>query len=271
MTSWRDLLQPGGARRFFERRPLPAFEADRTTYHPANAWWLAELSRLIYRHDVEEVAAPLQPLRSRFLADAGLRQLAFFQAAETGTQGFLVRSDGPGAFAALVFRGSEGEIQDVAHDLEFRTVPMPNQAALVHAGFTGALDSVWGGVAMELDRLDCPVFFAGHSLGGALATLAAARRTPRALYTFGSPRVGNAAFADSLANVPVFRVVNHTDVVATLPPELFGYRHVGELHRLEGPSVAASHGLLAWLRRLRRPPELLGDHAPINYVERLTT
>jgi len=267
VTTWHDLLQPGAAPCYFERRPLPAFDAAASTYHAANAWWLAELSRVVYRHDVEEDATPLQPPRSRFLADAGLRQVAFFQG-RAGTQGFLVRSEGPGPFAALVFRGTEGKVQDVAHDLEVRTVSLPTQGARVHEGFTRALDAVWNAVSTALDGLDCPVFFAGHSLGAALATLAASRRAPRAVYTFGSPRVGNAAFVSGLANVPVFRIVNHTDMVATLPPESLGYAHVGELHRLAA-GAAEPGGLLGWSRRLRVPPQPLADHAPINYVEKL--
>jgi triacylglycerol lipase len=270
VTTWQELLQPGRASRFFERRPLPTFNPGTPGYDAANAWWLAELSRLVYRHDVEEDATPLLPLRSSFLAEAGLRQVAFFLAPATDTQGYLVRLDGPAPFAALVFRGTEGRMKDIEHDLEIDTVPLPNLAARVHEGFTEALNSVWGNVVAELDRLVCPVFYAGHSLGAALATLAASRRAPRALYTFGSPRVGNAAFAASLAGVPVFRVVNRADVVATLPPERLGYAHVGELHHLAAAAEALStHGLLSRLRRLGKPPEPLGDHAPINYVEHL--
>jgi pimeloyl-ACP methyl ester carboxylesterase len=270
VTTWEDVLQPGFARSYFERRPLPAFDTGATGYHPANAWWLAELSRLVYRHDIEESATPLQPLRSQVLAAAGLRQLAFFQAPNTDTQGILVRSDGLAPFAALVFRGTEGKIRDIAHDLEVRMRPLRNHAARVHEGFSRALDAVWDRVAAELDRLDCPVWYAGHSLGAAVATVAAARRAPRAVYTFGSPRVGNAAFATALADVPVFRVVNGEDMVATVPPESLGYRHVGELHRLAAPPGSTNHaGFAAWLHGLKAPPKPLADHAPASYVERL--
>ena len=57
---------------------------------------------------------------------------------------------------------------------------------------------------------------AGHSLGGALATLAAvdlarARKLPRlAVYTYGAPRTGNHAFArDYEATVPqTWQIIN---------------------------------------------------------------
>eukprot|EP00170_Pyropia_yezoensis_P008149 contig_33917_g8176 len=76
--------------------------------------------------------------------------------------------------------------------------------------------------------------FTGHSLGGALATLAAADVAarhpggrPPVLYSFGQPKVGDAAFGAAVdALLPAaFRVVNDVDVVARAPAG--SYRHVG--------------------------------------------
>lgn len=71
----------------------------------------------------------------------------------------------------------------------------------------------------------------GHSLGGAVATLAAAylRKAgiPMDLYTYGSPRVGDGDFADFVSNQAgsEFRVTHTDDPVPRLPPIIFGYRH----------------------------------------------
>lgn len=261
ITTWSDLLRPGDAPSFFDRSPLPPFDPNANSYSVTNAWWMAELCRLIYRHDVEEDKR-LTPLRSTFLSKAGLRQRIFFNAPETGTQGFLVESVQAPFFAALVFRGSEQEVKDVIADFKAIREPLGNQGASVHEGFEEALESVWAEVAADLDKLKVPIFYTGHSLGAALATLAAARRRPNAAYTFGCPLVGNEAFADSVKNIPIYRVVDGSDVVTTLPPEGLGYRHAGELHRIDGVHKSS---LIPFVR----PPKPLADHAPINYVERI--
>lgn len=274
VTTWKDLLRPGTASDFFARVPLPRFDPDTKGFDRHNAWWLAELCRLVYRHDTEEDDPPPLPRRSEFLAKAGLRQVAFFNGAEidteTDTQAFLVQSDRPPSFAALVFRGTEQNPRDLVSDLVFPPVRLEGGTGAVHKGFLKALDSVWPLITSALGGLGVPVFYTGHSLGAALATLAAARLPPAALYTFGSPLVGDPAFAESLSGVPVFRVVDGSDLVTKVPPGELGFAHVGEEHHLaRPPGPNPFRHPLAWLRSLLGPPPHLADHAPINYVERL--
>ena len=80
----------------------------------------------------------------------------------------------------------------------------------------------------------------GHSLGGALATLAAADLTGlqpfrvQELWTFGSPRVGDARFAEWLmaaerlggAGVQHWRVTHAHDPVVHVPLVRMGFQHV---------------------------------------------
>lgn len=260
-TTWQDLLEPGNASDFFERPP-GSFRPDSAAYDDANAWWLMELSRLVYR--------PTD--RARFLDRANLEELEFSD--DNNTEAYIVRSRDQ-KWAALVFRGSD-DLRAWLTNLQFQHESW--STGEVHAGFKRALvTKVWPDVLHVLDSLDCPLFYAGHSLGGALAVLAASLRAPRATYTFGSPLVGNAPFAATFDGKPLFRVVNHIDVVTSVPPAFFGYHHAGELHRIgQEPSLIFRFDQLTLLKELAElfsvadhPPEPLADHAPINYAKLL--
>jgi predicted lipase len=186
----------------------------------------------------------------------------------------LVISEKP-AFAALVFRGTEQRASDFAADLADLHVRSDAEIVDVHSGFKAQLDAIWDEIEVELAKLTCPVFYTGHSLGAALATLAAARHPPQAVYAFGSPLVGNSAFARMTARLPIHRVVDGSDIVTVVPPKKFGFVHVGTEHRI-GTSAAKPRlttlivGALRSIMSIHKhPPKYLADHAPKNYVERL--
>lgn len=101
--------------------------------------------------------------------------------------------------------------------------------ARFHKGFMAALADVWeplaAAVEAEMQKAERPLWVTGHSLGGALAQLAAWRFNRRFIqvhqvYTFGAPMVGNqaakAAFDKEFAG-RIFRYVNLTDLVPKLP------------------------------------------------------
>jgi len=90
--TWDDLLRPGDAQSFFARDPLPIFDPELRAYSAANAWWLAELSRIVYRLGPTETASPLRPLRSEWLATAGFDEVEFIRSDETGTGALLVQA-----------------------------------------------------------------------------------------------------------------------------------------------------------------------------------
>lgn len=266
--TWQDLLFPGNASAFFSRDPLPIFDAHRVGYSSANAWWLAELSRIVYRLGEFETARALRPLRREHLSRVGFDEIGLFRSDETGAGAVLVKSRGADPFAVLVFRGTEQEIQDLLHDADTWPVAAFNNAALIHRGFKKALNSVWTAIDVALRSIDCPLFYTGHSLGAALATLAAVRRAPSAVYTFGSPRVGDRRLGELLKGVPIYRVVHGSDVVTTVPPEVLGFRHVGEEHHIGASGLndfVFDPRLL--FDQLTTPIAVLADHAPINYVE----
>lgn len=137
----------------------------------------------------------------------------------------------------VAFRGT-ADIRNWLTDVDARMVelwPLGESAPKVHAGFSNALDSVFRQLIaifypLKMRRL----WLTGHSLGGALAMLAAARyfgATLAGVYTFGQPRVGNAAFRDAYnkaLGTRTFRVVHHRDIVPHLPWLCGRYRHAGQ-------------------------------------------
>lgn len=109
----------------------------------------------------------------------------------------------------------------------------------LHSGFQNAVETVWPAIKTAIENRPADeqfVFFTGHSLGGALAIIAAERAMrelnvqARAVYTYGSPRTGGAAFFDAYEpklGSTTYRLVHGTDIVATVPPTA-DFRHVGQ-------------------------------------------
>jgi hypothetical protein len=101
--------------------------------------------------------------------------------------------------------------------------------ARFHMGFMQALASVWGpmleAVNAAQEKKERPLWLTGHSLGGALAQLAAWRLKRQfvdvhEVNTFGGPMVGNAtavAAFDREFPGKIFRYVNAPDLVPALP------------------------------------------------------
>ncbi len=116
-------------------------------------------------------------------------------------------------------------------DVNCTLVSQPQYPGRVHGGFACALESVWPSIE---SLLPCarPLYVTGHSLGGALASLAQWRLTTQgwivqACITFGEPRVGDAAWA-SANQLPHWRVVHDCDPVPRVPFAPL-YHHIGRM------------------------------------------
>jgi pimeloyl-ACP methyl ester carboxylesterase len=121
----------------------------------------------------------------------------------------------------------------------------------VHRGFYFAFADVQAMLERRLDDFGArPVVLTGHSLGGALATIAAAEwqgaRAIKGIHTMGQPAVGFSAlreFIDAHYAGAFFRFVNNDDVVTRVPP---GYVHVGRLlHFSRGGELERAGAALA--------------------------
>ena len=137
-----------------------------------------------------------------------------------------------GEVALFSFRGTSNPAQWIR---DLRLIPVDYSWGRVHAGFKGGLEIAGPQLAAfaEAAQKAQHVWVTGHSLGGALAVMAAAHLKQQGItpsvYTYGQPRVGLAGFADRFAQeLPdrLIRFVNQSDIVPRVPPGLF-YRHTG--------------------------------------------
>ena len=170
----------------------------------------------------------------RILGNAGFALLDVIDVDET--QGFVCKraAEGEPPYLVLAFRGTEKKVSDWLTDA--RCVPAVEGQAKVHTGFLEAFTvkrDAEGRTARQVveeilgrpeargaDGGPLPLFITGHSLGGALALLAAKLVAPDvngACYTFGAPRVGNYEYFRNV-RTPVYRVVNSADLVPRVPP-----------------------------------------------------
>lgn len=111
--------------------------------------------------------------------------------------------------------------------------------ARFHQGFVRAIGDIWEpfleAIEAERKKNDRPIWLTGHSLGGALALLAAwlLRRkfiSVHQVYTFGGPMIGNDEVVKAFAREfpeKIFRYVNVPDPVPKLPTISLIANHYG--------------------------------------------
>ena len=128
---------------------------------------------------------------------------------------------------ALTVASFEDWWQDIVDSAPSSHSPLPGK---VHSGFWSALETIWPGLlsALEIELSKSPgtsVYVTGHSKGGPLATLAAARmllesRTvAKSVTTFASPHPGDTTFVRSYPDeIPVSRFENYLDIVPFIAP-----------------------------------------------------
>jgi len=191
---------------------------------------------------------------NRSLLFAQLSQIAYYnikvakkQAKELGfTTTEFYDKDGAQAYRfmnkhdlVIVCRGTEPTcFNDIGADVKAMPA-VAETVSRVHKGFKEEVDELWPMIVEDMTRatnIDKDLWFAGHSLGAAMATIMASRcmhdirlPNPQELYTYGSPRVGWPGYVVSLG-VTHHRWVNNNDIVCRVPPAILGYRHHGTEH-----------------------------------------
>ncbi|KAK4217582.1 Alpha/Beta hydrolase protein [Rhypophila decipiens] len=168
----------------------------------------------------------------------------------------LIAIDPVRSLIVVSFRGS-ASVRNWITDASFAQIPCTlGTGCLVHAGFASAWSEVsavvlTGVASARAANPTYSVISTGHSLGGAVATLAAAYLReaghPTDLYTYGSPRVGNFVFAEYVTETQgglgaEYRVTHTDDPVPKLPPIATNYRHLSPEYWIntDTDAVAAS-------------------------------
>ncbi len=163
--------------RHFAHAPAHPFDAAARSMTRLNAWWLAEAALLSYWP--ADAALPI-------FQRAGLEG----QRLDAGTTNCYVawKDD----WALVVFRGTQpDQWGDILDDL--RLPPVAWTHGSVHGGFEDAFSRIRPALEARLQSIASgrSVWFCGHSLGGALATLAAHWWPGSSgVCTLGAPRVG---------------------------------------------------------------------------------
>lgn len=254
-----------------------------------NASWLADACLLVYGEP-------------GFIADrvANIPFELNWIGTEDDNQGMVLSGDDA---LILVFRGTRLLVKSLLEKVEFTTINQDDlrvDAAFlprvcdaggkVHSGFLDAFEAACPALDAILasKRPEQSLWLAGHSLGGALATLAAAHigaENIEGLFTYGCPRVGDRAFVKTLPERNYERFVHRDDWVTTVPPEqLLGYHHGGHLVEIRAGKrdilADLTEGAQDFLKAVKamqqdlqlRPDTLpfkiggLADHAPVYYA-----
>ncbi|MEO0768074.1 MAG: lipase family protein [Cyanobacteria bacterium J06649_4] len=250
--------------------------------------------------------------KSQFTKQSFVRHnFRYFNNRGRDTQAFIFRTE---QFMVLAFRGSQEPkdwLTNVTTQLRNFTIRKDGVSTLssykgrVHTGFFLAWAIIEKSVLTQIERWrkECsdagktlpPLYITGHSLGGALATMATAALsdngiTVAGVYTYGQPRVGDRTFVNQLNTLTqgkVFRFINNNDIVPHVPPpfsiwnptRLYG--HVGMAKYFDGSgSIRANYKLASRLfdRLLGMGQalsgaglDLISDHNMEYYISHLDT
>jgi len=262
-----------------------SFNSQASGYDANNAYLLAQVSRATYRREkVEKLGGRDETndeWRERVKQEAsawGFSSEHVYCFNHKGSQAILL-ADADKIIVA--FRGSEerSDWDCNMKRIEDKTFKGRYNVS-IHTGFLSYLTNIWqpyddpkGNIEgkgikaiLKEEMKDRPksLWFTGHSLGGAVAILAAAaacfyEEPPMqvsGVYTYGQPRVGDSRFAN-LYNTQLksktFRFVNNNDVVTRIPswaPNFF-FAHVGQIKYLTADGDIVDLEKLNWCQRLR--------------------
>ena len=224
----------------------------KTGIDAGNAYWMARIAKEVYlsqsgnstdcdskisaNNDASNNYDSQAPDDERILAnlledDKGF--LSVFGVSRNSAQAALIEHKD---YLCIAFRGTD-ELADWLDNLNAFTTQ--ELFGAFHRGFWHSVEDVWQPINAKFRQLQQqnprPLFITGHSLGGAMATIAAAKLVHEdkpftSEYTFGQPRAltrDTARIFNAECKSRYFRFHNNNDIVTRAPARLMGYSHIG--------------------------------------------
>ena len=204
---------------------------------------------------------------------------AFFHNERTNAQAFIYKKDN---ILYITVRGAQNHCDIVIDsDTELQNIfPNTNTNIFIQRGLRQQFFSLESFFRKEINKyieyIDT-IHFAGHSFGGAIATIASAyyghlfKDTHKKLikiinHTFGSPRIGNTYFVSWCKKYidENVRITNEYDVVPNFP---FSWRYVhgSDSFTLNDTNDMKTTGELQWYWRILLQPPTIEYNEPIPY------
>lgn len=205
----------------------------KTGLDAGNAYWMARISKEVYLKSSEENQLPDEAQILANLKADDEKFISVLGADKNSAQAALIEHE---AYLCMAFRGTN-ELADWLDNINaFSTKELFGE---FHRGFWNSVEDVWKPIyqrCLDLQKQrKRPIFLAGHSLGGAMATIAAAKlihedKPFTSVYTFGQPRAltrQTAQIFNMECKSRFFRFHNNNDIVTRVPARLMGYSHIG--------------------------------------------
>ncbi|MEB3160550.1 MAG: lipase family protein [Synechocystis sp.] len=211
---------------------MKTVEPYQTKLHSGTAYWMARLAQMSYVRQTDDakpdevtILDKLKQEDSKFLDVQGF--------SKKSSQAILAVHEDYYCFA---FRGTDQSIDWLDN---LNAFPYNVLFGEFHRGFWNAVGDIWEELfEAYLERRKThkkPLFLTGHSLGGAMATVASAKLIQMdwpfiSTYTFGQPRamtLDTSRKFDVYAGSRFFRFQNNNDIVTRAPARAMNYSHVG--------------------------------------------
>lgn len=253
---------------------------DSTGLHQETAYWLARISvesyikksKKDYSPDADRIFRSLQKRDSDFISVKGFSRKS--------SHGIITSHK---LYNCIAFRGTDHVKNWLYHT---NILKISTKYGVFHRGFWKACNLIWDDMYeyyKELaEKSEKPLLLTGHSVGGSIASIAAAileydNYPVHSIYTFGQPRVLTKKCAhkyDKQFEGRYYRFRYRSDIAAAVPHGFLNFKHVGEYVHIYSDNKTESKMLKFIKTAFKRAVETstkkrlrdIEDHAMMRYL-----